>query len=191
MVGRQAYGRSGDDGGGKHVTRIDAQRVRALFDAHGAALTLYARQWCRAPEDALQEALIDLLRQTSVPDHPVAWLYKTVRRRAMNLARAERRRVKHHRQAGEQRASWFLPKDGLEEPADVEALLRRLPPLEREIVVARVWGELSFVQIADLVDRSISSVHRRYQRALAELGRMMNTQLEDSRQNDEPKPSIP
>jgi len=174
------------------VTGIDAQRIGELVDAHGAALALYARQWCRAPEDALQEALIDLLLQSPGPDHPVAWLYKTVRRRAMNLARAERRRAKHHRQACEQRESWFLPTDSvLGEPVDMEALLRRLPPLEREIVVARVWGELSYAQIAELVDRSTSAVHRRYQRALAELGRIMNNQLEDSRQTDEPRPSIP
>ena len=174
------------------MTRIDAQRLRELIDTHGAALTLYARQWCRSPEDALQEALIDLLRQIPVPDNPIAWLYKTVRRRAMNLARAERRRVKHHRKACEQRESWFLPADGVsDEPVDVEALLRRLPPLEREIVVARVWGELSFGQIADLVDGSTSAVHRRYQRALAELGRIISNQLEDSRQTNEPKPSFP
>ena len=56
------------------------------MDEHGAAKSLYARQWCRVPDDALQEALIDLARQDPVPDNPVAWLYKTVRRRAMNLA---------------------------------------------------------------------------------------------------------
>lgn len=174
------------------MTEIDAQRLNELIDAHGAAIALYARQWCRCPEDALQEALVDLLRQVPVPDHPVAWLYKTVRRRAMNLARAERRRARHHRRAREEREPWFLPTDdALKEPVDVEALLRRLPPLEREIVVARVWGELSFVQIAELVDRSTSSVHRRYQRALVELGRIMNSHLEDSRQANERRPYSP
>lgn len=178
--------------GSGHVTGIDARRIGELVDAHGAALALYARQWCRAPEDALQEALIDLLRQSPVPDHPVAWLYKTVRRRAMNLARAERRRAKHHRQACEQRESWFLPTDDMPgEHVDVETLLGRLPPLEREIVVARLWGELSYSQIAELVGRSTSAVHRRYQRAVVELGRIMDKQLEDSRQANEPRPSIP
>ena len=108
------------------------------------------------------------------------------------LARAERRRAKHHRQACEQRESWFLPADSvLGESVDVKALLRRLPPLEREIVVARLWGELSYAQIAELVGRSTSAVHRRYQRALAELGRIVDNELEDSRQTNEPKPSIP
>lgn len=54
------------------MQRIDTERLQQLIDRHGAALTLYARQWCHAPEDALQEALIDLLRQDSVPDCPAA-----------------------------------------------------------------------------------------------------------------------
>jgi len=157
------------------VERIDTETLRRLIDAHGAALTLYARQWCRAPDDALQEALIDLLRQRPVPERPAAWLFKTVRRRAMNLARGERRRVEHHREAGRQREAWFV--DDVDEAIDgetLERLIERLPPLEREIVVARIWGGLSFERIAELVETSSSSAHRRYRRALAMLGDMMN-----------------
>ena len=129
---------------GKHVTHIDGELLQELIDAHGAALTLYARQWCRAPEDAVQEALIDLLRQDPIPDRLVAWLYTTVRRRAMNLARADGRRAKHQQQAGQLCESRFLPNDNvLESPMDYESLLARLPRLEREIVVARIWGERS------------------------------------------------
>ncbi len=169
------------------MTHIDAQSLQELIDAHGAALTLYARQWCRAPEDAVQEALIDLLRQDPVPDRIVGWLYTTVRRRAMNLARADGRRAKHQQQAGQQRESWFLPTENdLDGPLDYETLLARLPRLEREIVVARIWGERSFTEIADLVEQPISTVHRRYQAALADLERMIN-ELEPSRQTDESK----
>ena len=169
--------------GSAHVAQNDVQQIRRLIDAHGAALVLYARQWCRDPDDALQEALIDLLRQNPAPDNPVAWLYKTVRRRAMNVARSERRRSKHHRQVGRERESWFLPADDtLDEPIDLEALLVQLPQLEREIVVARIWGDLSLDQIAHLVDRSTSSVHRRYHRALSELGKMISKDCSDSRQ---------
>lgn len=157
------------------MTRIDAQQLQQLVATHGPALTLYARQWCRAPEDALQEALIDLLRQTQTPDQPVAWLYKTVRRRAMNLARSEQRRAERQQEASRQRPSWFLPSDdATHEPIDMQTTLARLPRLEREIVVARIWGELSFDQIAELVERSTSSVHRRYQRTLVKLRHIMN-----------------
>lgn len=171
------------------MNHIDAQALQELIDSHGAALTLFARQWCRAPEDAVQEALIDLVRQSPVPNDLAAWLYTTVRRRAMNLARAEGRRAKHQRQAGEQRESWFLPTDNdLDERIDYESLLARLPPADREIVVARIWGERSFAQIAALVDQPLSTVHRRYQQALAELARLL-IQLEHSRQSNESKPT--
>lgn len=156
------------------------------MDRHGAALSLYARQWCHAPEDAVQEALIELLRQVHVPDNPVAWLYKVVRCRAMNLARSEHRRAGHQRRAGEQRARWFMPAEDTEdEPVDWEPLLMRLPRLEREIVVARIWGELSLQETGDLVGLPTSSVHRHYYRALSKLERMIDAQHAKSRECEE------
>ena len=163
---------------------MDALLLQKLIDAHGAALVLYARQWCRAPEDAVQEALIELLRQDPPPEEPAAWLYTTVRRRAMNLARAEGRQAKHLQRAGQQREAWFLPPDDSEQSWDYEALLARLPQLEREIIVAKIWGERSFVEIADLVEMPRSTVHRRYQQALAELERMIH-EIEYAEQNHE------
>lgn len=133
----------------------------------------------------MQEALIELLRQDPLPDNVAAWLYTTVRRRAMNLARADGRRTKHHNQAAQERESWFLPaEDDFDSSVDYEALLARLPRLEREIVVARIWGKRSFAEIAELVEQPISTVHRRYQRALADLEHMIH-ELEHSRQTDE------
>jgi hypothetical protein len=86
------------------MARIDSDGLQELIDSHGAALKLYARQWCNAPDDALQEALIELLRQSPVPDHPTAWLFKTIRFRAMNLSRGERRSSEHHRRASSGRS---------------------------------------------------------------------------------------
>ena len=163
------------------MTHLDERSLQELIDAHGAALTLYARQWCRAPEDAVQEALVDLVRMEPQPNDPVAWLYTTTRRRAMNVARAESRRAKHHRQASQETQTWFVPsEDDLDDLVDVESALAGLPPLEREIVVARIWGRLSFAQIAELVEQSSSSVHRRYKRTLAELRAVLNQQLSEA-----------
>ena len=63
---------------------------------------------------------------------------------------------------------------------EFESALAGLPPLEREIVVARIWGRLSFAQIAELVEQSSSAVHRRYKRALAELRTVLNRQLSEA-----------
>jgi RNA polymerase sigma-70 factor (ECF subfamily) len=168
--------------GGAAGKPIDEHQLRRLFDAHGAALALYARQWRHDPEDALQEAFIDLWRQAPAPDQPAAWLFKTVRRRAMNQARAEQRRAAHHRRAGEQRESWFYSEEeSAFEPRELESMLSSLPPLEREIVVARIWGELTFEQIAELVELSTSAVHRRYHGALSRLEQMIGGKLNESK----------
>ena len=49
---------------------------------------------------------------------------------------------------------------------ELEAALDELPDLQRQIVVMHVWGELTFEQIADVVQQSSSTVHRYYHRAL-------------------------
>ncbi len=157
------------------MERISEDRLQQLIEAHGAALTLYARTWCHVPEDAVQEALVDLLRQSPLPDEPIAWLFTTVRRRAMNLARGERCRREHHRRAAELRDHWFVEdSDAVLASAELARMLERLPLLEREVVVARVWGQLPFEQVAELVEISCSAAHRRYRRALELLAEMMD-----------------
>ena len=142
------------------------------------ALVLYARQWCVHPDDALQDALIDLAQLASDPRDPLAWLFMTVRRKAINQARSENRRSKDQQLAAEQREPWFTgdPASSMGS-GEMESLLADLPALEREIVVARIWGELSFEQIAELVDRSLSFVYRRYQQTLRDLEKKIDSQV--------------
>lgn len=173
---------------------MDLQTLQRLIDDHGAALTLYARQWCVLPDDAVQEALLALLRQSPAPDRPIAWLYTAVRRRALNLTRSEGRRARHQRLAGEARPAWFVPEesplegDGFD-PADCQRLLAGLDPRRREIVVARIWGELSFAEIAELVELPLSTVHRYYQLALRELANL-SAQSHTWERNADGRPTI-
>lgn len=114
--------------------------------------------------------MIELLRESPVPRDSVAWLFKAVRYRAINLARSETRRSKHQQQSAELRESWFDPEPENEfDSEELEGFLAQLPSLDREILVARIWGEMSFEQIANLVESNSSTVHRRYQSALKRL----------------------
>ena len=146
---------------------MDPEQIRYLVDRHGASLVLYARQWCRFPDDAVQEAFVDLVKETSPPDVPVAWLFKVVKHKAMNLARAERRRSKYQQGASGQSDAWFDARHDQRLVAeDVEVALSQLSDVERQIVVARVWGELTFGQIGELLEMSSSAAHRRFRQAL-------------------------
>ncbi len=44
-----------------------AELLAALLDEHGPALALYAAQWTDAPEDCVQEALVELARLPIAP----------------------------------------------------------------------------------------------------------------------------
>ena len=139
-----------------------------LLDEHADRLHLYARQLCDCPEDAVQEAYVELARQGAVPAEPVAWLYRVVRNKAISASRAKRRHELHQSQAAQRRRAWFEPSsiNALDAAAATDAL-KGLPAADREIVVARIWGGLTFRQIGELIGATDSTAHRRYESALA------------------------
>ena len=141
-----------------------------LVDEHSAALVLYARQWCAAPEDIVQEAFLKLVGQRKSPEYPVAWLYRVVRNGAISAARSDQRRRRHEEAAAGRTPAWFVPAEagGLDEQA-ASAALGNLPLELREIIVAHLWGGLTFEQIALLVGCSSSTAHRRYLEGLLNL----------------------
>ncbi len=149
---------------------VDAGLIAELFDRHAAALALYARHWTVAFDDCVQEAFVELARQDAVPDNPAAWLYRVVRNRALNAARAARRRRAHEQAAarGKHRFSDAGPAAG----AELTDLLARLDAASREIVVLRVWGQLSWEEIASVVGGSKSTAQRNYVQALEQLRKL-------------------
>ncbi|HUG89264.1 MAG TPA: sigma-70 family RNA polymerase sigma factor [Planctomycetaceae bacterium] len=141
-----------------------------LVDRHAAALELFAGQWTVAPADVVQESLLELCRQDPLPERIVPWLYKVVRNKAISAARSENRRRRHEATAAGRCERWFEPApDAAFDAALATEALHELPDEEREIIVAHVWGGLSFEEIADAFDTSSSTAHRRYQAGLAAL----------------------
>jgi RNA polymerase sigma-70 factor (ECF subfamily) len=152
---------------------MTARRLASLIDSHGAALVLFARQWCAAPEDVVQDALCKLAEQARWPDDPVAWLYRVARNRAIDAGRSERRRQRREAVASRPE-SWFAEPaiNGLDAEAAVAAL-ESLPPEQREVIVARLWGGMTLEQIAAVAGCSVSSAHRRYEGGIAALRTML------------------
>ena len=149
---------------------LSPEAVTQLWDEHSQALVLYSRQWCGAPEDVVQEAFLLLVRQIVAPDNPVGWLYRVVRNRAINAARSHGRRSRREAAAAMRGEPWFdsAGSDRLDAAAATDAL-KHLPIDEREAIVARLWGGLSFEEIARLSEMPLSRVYRNYQRGLAAL----------------------
>jgi RNA polymerase sigma-70 factor (ECF subfamily) len=136
--------------------------VARLIDTHTGPLVLCARQWCAEPEDVVQEAFVKLVRQSRPPTDAVAWLYRVVRNGAINASKMARRRQRRE-SAVARTARWFIEPDvdGLDADTAVAAL-QRLEPEQREVIMARHWGGLSFEQIAEVLGCSSSTAFRRY-----------------------------
>src|SRR5262245_3511768 len=122
-----------------------------LMDDHAAALVLYAGQWCSTAGVGGQEAFVKLAAQAQAPPESVPWLYRVVRNAAISAGRSEQRRRVHESRAAARAPAWFVHSEGAGlDAAAATAALQGLPALEREVLVARLWGGLTFEQIAAL-----------------------------------------
>jgi RNA polymerase sigma-70 factor (ECF subfamily) len=147
---------------------IDPTVLGHLYRCHASALRLYARQWGSAAEDFVQNAFVHLARQQPPPDRPLPWLYRVVRNEALAARRSAMRRQQREELCSTPEA-WF---DATGERIDAAELARGLAelPLEfREVIVARLWGGLTFEEVAELVGCSLPTAHRRYETGLARL----------------------
>ena len=165
---------------------MNAEMLGQLLDRHESALALYARQWCHIAEDVVQEAFVQLLKQKTVPNDPAAWLFRVVRNQAISAARSNRRRSERESRFARERPDWFEDASASDLDAnEVAGALDRLPIETREIIVAHLWGGLTFEQIAEISGGSSSTAHRRYAEGLATLRERLGYEC----LNDKTRPS--
>ena len=147
------------------------------FELYGPRLLLCARQWTRSAadaEDVVQEAFVRFWRhQRGLPGEPLALLITSVRRAAYDLARRESRRAvreEFSESGGEDvEPSFVAPVEGEERRAAIEGALGRLPEEQREVLVLKIWGELTFEQIGAQLEVSANTAASRYRYALGAL----------------------
>jgi RNA polymerase sigma factor (sigma-70 family) len=154
------------------MSTSDLEWLTAVVVERAAGLRLFAQQWVDAAtaEDLVQESLISLLAERRAPENPIAWMYRAVRNAAFSHHRASTRRWRRERAVAETRGDWFEPRtDVAMDARAAEAALQSLSNESRELVVMRIWGELTFAEIASVMGMSESTVHGRYKKALGEL----------------------
>lgn len=147
---------------------ITPETLGRLYREHAPALLLYARQWCDGGEDVVQDAFVQLVQQRSAPDQPLAWLYRVVRNGVLAAGRSAARRRQREARASSPEAWFAVVDDRLDAQRATEALAD-LPLEQREVIVARLWGALTFEEIASLAGCSLATAHRRYQAGLTQL----------------------
>lgn len=147
----------------------DPASLSGWFNAHAAGLVLYARQWLdrAAAEDVVQEAFVRLMLQRRMPTSVKSWLYRTVRNAAISQWRSNRRRVARE-QASATRETYFEPPahESIDAQAAAEAL-QTLSEQRREVIVLRIWGELTLAEISTITGLPVSTVFHHYRQGLA------------------------
>jgi RNA polymerase sigma-70 factor (ECF subfamily) len=139
---------------------------------------LFARHHARCEADAqdlVQEAIVESWgRQRSGVPPPVPLVFATIRRRAIDLARKESRRAgREVRAAQEAPRLWF---DSGAEDRERDRLLQeamsKMLDIYRDVVSLKVWGELTFAEIAEALEIPANTAASRYRYGLAELRKL-------------------
>jgi len=146
--------------------------VERLWREHAGALLSYAAAllgYLAAAEDVLQAVFARLLEK-GVPaglDSERAYLSRAVRNELLNAVRGGRRREARHDSylrlpPGDPRSQAELS----EQRHRIETAISDLPEDQREAVLLKIWGGLSFPEIAAVVGASEDAAEHRYYRGL-------------------------
>lgn len=157
--------------------RIEALQLAELIARHAGSLQLWIRSCCPSPEDVVQEALCKLAIQDPAPENPVAWLYRVCRNLAQKQRIADMRRRKREQSRAPAEATVPAGEDSLDQ-AEVLAAVETLADEFREVLVARLWGQLSLEEVARLCGISTTTAFRRYNAAIQILRDQLSPQYE-------------
>jgi RNA polymerase sigma-70 factor (ECF subfamily) len=146
------------------------------FQLNGPKLLLCARQWTRSladAEDVVQDAFVRFWRhQRALGGEPLPLVLTSIRRAAWDRARRDGRRQAREDAVHEpaDAAPLFVsPPEDDERRQTIEAALRRLPPEQREVLVLKIWCELTFAEIGAQLGIPANTAASRYRYALSAL----------------------
>jgi RNA polymerase sigma-70 factor (ECF subfamily) len=160
--------------------------VESLYEQHGPALLAYACAILNqraAAEDVLHQVFLKLLKSTvAMPDNPKAYLYRAVRNAAWNSRRTVSREVSREI-SGEvewnSNEAWFVARSfrteevSVEDALGLQAALLKIPEEQREIIVMKIWGEMTYEEVALVAGISPNTVASRYRYGLSKLRELM------------------
>jgi RNA polymerase sigma-70 factor (ECF subfamily) len=146
---------------------------KVCFSELAPGLVLFARQFVRSiadAEDIVQDAFVRFWRK----EHSIenrALLFATVRSVALDLLRRDARRARREANAALDLEQTTQPQFDFDDGSQRElaAAIDRLPVEQREVLVMKIWNELTFAEIAGALEISQNTAASRYRYALASL----------------------
>ncbi len=132
-------------------------------------------------EDAVHDAIARLCKRERLGvEDPTAYLFRSVRNAALDQIRKRRTKLRsaesifdHTLADPDRKQATDLERQ--EQTERVQQALDDLPEPQRQIVIMKIYGELTFRQIAEALDTPLSTVASRYQQALLALRQPMES----------------
>ncbi len=148
--------------------------IESLYRLCGSALLLFATviigERARA-QDAVHQVFLKLIKDGNLghAGDKKGYLFACVRNAALNELKLQQRNA-----TLDLESVWFNPptRDYAAE-LNLRRALCALPDDQRQVIVLHVWGELTFSQVADLLEISSNTVASRYRYALNKLRQSM------------------
>lgn len=154
------------------------RKWREWLQSHSARLLLFARQQTRRAvdaEDVLQDAVVRVWRRVRAGDlsnpPPTTTVFGEIRRRAIDLGRSADRRERREESAFQnesgEKDNWFESIVETKERAQmIQLALNQISPGQSEVVTLKIWGELTFAEIAETLDIPLNTAASRYRYGL-------------------------
>jgi RNA polymerase sigma-70 factor (ECF subfamily) len=146
---------------------------KVCFSELAPGLVLFARQFARTSadaEDIVQDAFVRFWRK----EHSIenrALLFATVRSVALDVLRRDARRARREANASLEMEQSTLPQFDFDDGSQRElaAAVDCLPVEQREVLVMKIWNELTFAEIGQALGISQNTAASRYRYALVAL----------------------
>lgn len=148
----------------------------ALVQKHGDRLLLYARQWIKSVPDAeetVQEGFVKFWKFSEKRhiENPLPGLYAAIKQCALDRLRSSKRRQIREDTAGEllYGTEPVFQAEDIEKKelrSAVEKAVESLPENQKEVLVMKIWADLTFSEIAESLDIPQNTAASRYRYAL-------------------------
>lgn len=153
---------------------------KRCFAEIAPGLLLFARQWAHSAadaEDIVQETFVKFWRRNHKIDNR-ALLYSAVRSTALDFIRRDSRRARREASAFGENDDFTEPEFEIEDGTQraLADAINGLPHEQREVLVMKIWNDLTFAEIAVTLRISQNTAASRYRYALTALKKMLQPQ---------------
>ena len=154
---------------------VDDAFIQNLIDRYSDMIYRVSFQYVRNTQDAedvVQEVLLGLLEylhhaRFESDEHTKAWLIRVAINKSKNVAKLNARRR-------QKEAAYTLTEQVQQQFDDLESILDRLPPINREIVYLHYYEGYSAKEIAAIINKTPKSVFKRLSRSRNQLKKFIS-----------------